>query len=493
MGNPQIVLPPEIVTSDKTPRAVMAFDRQSGVKQTANTTKSILLIGQMAATSTIAANTPTQLSRETDSEAFGIGCPLDIAAKAAFLANPNIIIWAVGITDAGVKATATLTITVNATLTTEVWLYIMGRKCVFIANVGDTPTVQATALAAAINARTDLPVTATSSVGVVTITAKVGGTINNTIALRVFQPNLSGSTYTLSGALMGSGTPGSGTVSTVSATAAASQARYWLVVPLLDDTTTENAVRDYVIAQGQAEVGFGEICVTALVAALSAQTTQALACNGLRNVQVAINGSESWFVEIAAAAAAVMASESVATRPYNTLPLPGIKAPPIASRWLRTETRSLLDNGCTPLTAGDDGIVRFMRVVSTGVKNTAGNFDYSVLDITKVQGFDDIRDNVVLMFNTNYPRARWADSDPDGRLPADVATPAKVTTDLLNVLRDGESRGIVQQVEQYAPQIVVQKVGTQCQFSIPTYIVDGMHEKLGKAVLISLPFGTSAP
>jgi phage tail sheath gpL-like len=491
MANPQIVLPPEIVTSDKTPRVAIAFDRTSGVKQQASTAKEILIVGQMLAAGTQPVNTPVQLLRETDSEGyFGKGSPIDIAAKAAFLANPNIILSAVGIADAGTKAAQTITIAGgNAANSGEMWFYIMGRKVVLTIVVGDTPTAQGTNLAAAINARDDLPVTANAAAGVVTITCRVGGTIGNTITLRAFTPQgfVPGSTYTLGGSTL---TGGVGVVSTTNATAACSTHRYHLIVSCFDDQTTEQAMRDYVTAEGQAELGAGELAITAQVGALSAQTTQALAVNGLRSVHISINGTESWFVEVAAAAAAVMASESVATRPYNTLPLPGIKAPPIASRWLRTETRSLIDNGCSPLVAGTDDVVRFLRVVSTNVTNAAGNKDYSVLDITKVQAFDDIRDNATLMLNTNYPRARWADSDPDGLLPTDVATPAKVQGDFLNMLRDRQSNGIVQQVEQYASQIVVNKVGTQMQFSLPANIVDGMHEKLGKVVLISTPFGT---
>ena len=65
-----------------------------------------------------------------------------------------------------------------------------------------------------------------------------------------------------------------------------------------------------------------------------------------------------------------------------------------------------------------------------------------------------------------------------------MATPAKVTQDLLDGCRDAESRGICQQVEALASQIVVEKVGTQCQFSIPENVIDGMFEKLGQIVLI---------
>ncbi len=92
------------------------------------------------------------------------------------------------------------------------------------------------------------------------------------------------------------------------------------------------------------------------------------------------------------------------------------------------------------------------------------------------------------MFNSNYPKARWADSDPDGLLPTDVATPEKVKADLINVARDMESLGIVQNVDALKDQFLVEKNGTQCIFSVPAMIVDGMHEKLGKIVnILRLP------
>lgn len=475
-----ISLPVEIITSDKTPRTAVAFDRTSGVKQTATTARDVLLVGQATSAGSATASIPYQLLRETDSEAlFGKGSILDFAAKAAFKAHPFVKLSAVKITEAGVAATGTVVFVTTATASTTFQLRIAGVIIECDITSADTITVIGESLEAAINRNTSLPVTANNVAGTVTLTAKNGGTVGNGIQLRGFFYSDCGTTVTIATALSG----GTGSASYTNALAGCVGQRYHEIAILLDDSTAGGVAKTHVNLESDAEHGHGEFAYQTVNGSSSTATTLALALNGTRNTVIAVNTSESWSVAITAAFAAVASSEEVATRPLNTLPLVGIKPPPIEKRWTKTELRTLLDNGCTPLVVLPGEVVAICRWVVTGVKNAAGDFDYSVLDGTITKGFDDLRDNVTLMFNTNYPRARWAESDPDGLLPPDVATPAKVKADLLNVLRDAEQRGICSGVEGLKNQVVVEKVGTQCQFSIPANIVDGMHEKLGKIVL----------
>jgi phage tail sheath gpL-like len=473
-------LPTEIVQSDKTPRTAIAFDKNSGVKQQASTARDVLLVGQMITAGTATVSVPYELFRENDSEAlFGKGSILDFAAKAAFKAHPFVKLSAVAVADAGVKATGTVVFATTATGSTTFQLRIAGVIVQIDITTGDTVTIIGDALAAAIMANTSLPVTAINAAGTVTLTAKNGGTVGNGIQLRGALASSIGTTATVAAAL----TAGTGAVVITSALAAVAAQRYHEYAILLDDSVSGIAAKTHIDTQSGAEVGFGCFAHQAVNASLGTNTTLALALNAARGSVVSINGSESWTVAIAAAYAAVLSSEEVATRPLNTLALTGIVPPPKEKRWFRTETRNLLDNGCTPLVVMPGEKVGILRSVISGVKNAAGAFDYSTLDITITRGFDDLRDNVKLMFDTNYPRARWADEDPDGLLPADVATPAKVKQDLIDVCREAQSRGICQQVEALKDQFVVQKVGTHCEFSIPANIVDGMHEKLGSIVL----------
>jgi phage tail sheath gpL-like len=484
----KIVLPNEIVTSDKTPRTATAFDKTSGVKQTPDTARDVMLVVQRLATGTVAENIPKSLFREDDGALyFGAGSIGDVACRAAFKANPFCKLHAVGIDDAGTKAEEDVVFVGTATCNTVFRLRIGGKEVAIDVTDEDTITEIGDALEAAINADTSLPVTANNAAGTVTLTARNGGTIGNGIKLRGgFDATTDQvtTTVTIPTALAG----GVGEVDVADALAAITGARYHIVGCTLDGSAAGADLRDHLDEESDAEHDHGEIGIQVINGTLSDATTLALALNGNRNIVAAINGSESWSVEICAAMAAAMSREEVATRPYNGMELKGIIAPPVESRWRKgTETRSLIDNGVTPLYVKPGEKVAIMRAVSTGVKNEAGDYDYSTLDITKFQAFDFFRDGVNLMFETNYGAARWADSDPEGLLPVDVATPEKVTIDLIDVARDMEAEGIVQNVEALRDQFFVEKDGDGCIFSIPAAIVDGMHRRLGKIVYINRP------
>jgi phage tail sheath gpL-like len=494
----KISLPTEIVSSDKTPRTAIAIDRTSGAKQTSSTALEVLLVGQMVAAATVAANVPVKLLREDDgANYFGAGSILDVACRAAFAANPFVLLSGVGITDAGTKATATITFVGVPAISTVFRIRIAGVEYAIDVTAGDAIATIATNLAAKINADKACPVTAAGAAGVVTLTADNGGTVGNGIAVAVGNAGaLTGgfdaptsqvvTTATLSSAKL---TGGTGAVTITNALAACTGKRYHKIALLLDDSVSGLAAKAHTDSEGDGEHLHGELFVQGFNGTLSGATTLALALNANRGVVAAIQGSETWSVVIAAAFAAAWSREEVPTRPLNTLPLNGVLPPTTDSlRWQRTETRTLLDNGVTPLVFVPGNQVTILRAVVTGVKNAAGDFDYSMLDVTDWQGLDFFRDNLKLMFETNYPRARWADSDPDGLLPSDVATPEKVTIDLIDVARDMERLGVLQNVDALKDQFLVEKNGTQCLFSAPAMVVKGMHEKLGKVVnVLRLP------
>jgi phage tail sheath gpL-like len=485
----KITLPTEIVTSDKTPRTAIAFDKTSGAKQTPDTAREVLLVGQMTTDATVDANTPTVLTREDDgANYFGPGSILDIACRAAFVANPFVKMSAVAITDAGVKATGTLTLLNSADISTIFRLRVAGKEYAVDITRDDDITTQGDNIEAAVMADPQCPVTANNVAGLITFTAKNGGTVGNGISLRAefdAVEELVGTTATLSGDTLSGGT---GQVDTTVALAACAGKRYHVIALLLDDSDSGEDVRDFTDEEGDAEHNHGEIFIQCRNDTLAEQTNHSITLNADRGVLASIYGSESWTVQIAAALAAAESREEVATRPRNGMVLEGILPPPVELRWLRTETRSLIDNGCTPLVVLPGERVAVMREVVTGVINDNGDYDYSTLDVTKVLGFDRFRDAITLMFDTNYQQARWAESDSDGLLPSDVATPEKVLIDLIDVARDMEAEGTVSNVEELKDQFVVEKHGTQCWFSVPALIVDGMHEKFGKIVnILRLP------
>ena len=480
-----IILPTEIVTSDKTPRFAMAFDRSSGSKRQRDTGRRVLLVGQQLAASTQAVHSPVDLFRESDSEVFGAGSVLDVGAKAAFRANRNVKLTAVSVADpTGVKASGTVTFATNLDYDAIGQITIGDQQITWESVAGDTPTTIAAAAAAAINAVANLPVTAASASGVLTVTAKSKGTIGNGIAFRFTWSRSVATTATLSPStgVLGSGT---GTAAITSALAAVAAKRYHVVAVLLDDSTSGAAAQEHVELVGDAEHGFGEIAVQVVNGSMSTATTLAAALNGVRNITYAINGSDSWMPAIAGAVAAVMSGEEHPARPYNTLELGGIKPPPVEKRWIRSELRSMLDNGVAPLVVQTGEKVGICRAICTYFTDSNSNPDYSILDVNTIQCFDAVRDQLALLFGSStYRRALFADDDPESVLPPEVITPNKARLDVLDELRALERQGIVQHVEALQTEMVFEKVGKNLVFSLPTNFVDGLQAVLGRSILV---------
>jgi phage tail sheath gpL-like len=482
---PPIDLPPEIATTDKTPRTAIAEDTSSGVKSIPPNSREVLLIAQRLAAGSVAAGVPTPLNRETDSEGFFVaGSILDIQAKAAFKAYPLCKLTAVALDDAGGATVSTLTYTIaggNAAADGSHEVYINGKKYVAGVLKNDTPTQQAAAVAAVVNADPNCPVTAVAVAGVVTFTSKNKGLIVNSIFLRYRLPVAIGSTVALA-PTTGYFAGGTGTAVLTSALAAIAGKRFHLIALGLDDSTSALALRDHISTQGNGENDKGEIAVVAFNGSESAAQTLALATNHERMTHPWINSSETWQPAISAGAAAVMSSETQATKPYNGMPIDGVLPPTMDKRPTRTETRNSYDNGVSPLVVLPGEKVAFQRVISSRSVNAAGNKDYTLLDITIIQGLDRVRDLLIAMLdNPKYQRAKWADDDPT--LPPDVVTPSRLNDAFFGVLLDAQAEGTLQNVLKYKDEQLVVKVGTQAQYSLPADVIDGLHEKLGKIVL----------
>lgn len=138
---------------------------------------------------TVVDDTPKQyLSAAQVGDELGFGFPCHRMALAWEKQGKGIEMYVTPQAEegAGSQATGTITITVTTAEAGTLWLYIandlVGGVGVGI-SAGDSETEIATAIAAAINADQDLPVTATSALGVVTVTAKPKGTYGNFISI----------------------------------------------------------------------------------------------------------------------------------------------------------------------------------------------------------------------------------------------------------------------------------------------------------------------
>ena len=118
------------------------------------------------------------LSKEQVGFELGWGFPAHRMAQAWYLNGASVPMWVVPVPEAGtaVQQTWTLTVSVTTAVAGTVYLYIGDELYQVGVTAGQTDEQIATAIAAAINAVADAPVTATSALAVVTVTAKAGGT-----------------------------------------------------------------------------------------------------------------------------------------------------------------------------------------------------------------------------------------------------------------------------------------------------------------------------
>jgi phage tail sheath gpL-like len=189
-----------------------------------------------------------------------------------------------------------------------------------------------------------------------------------------------------------------------------------------------------------------------------------------------LRGTQSPAYEIAAAFAAVKASEEDPARPLNTLELTGIAAPPIASRLSRTEQESCLANGVTPLEVGPGEVVQIVRAISTYVKNAAGINDISLLDITTICTLDYVREAIRTRIALRFPREKLSSKTPD-----------KVRDQIIDVLEQLEELEIVENVADNLDGVIVERDlqdPNRLDAKIPTDVVNGLHVFAGRIDLI---------
>ncbi|EQA7425486.1 phage tail sheath subtilisin-like domain-containing protein, partial [Yersinia enterocolitica] len=135
----------------------------------------------------------------------------------------------------------------------------------------------------------------------------------------------------------------------------------------------------------------GAIGVAGWSKSLSTGTTLSGDINGGRVTLGWHNGSVKLPGQIAAAYAAVIASEEDPARPLNTLVMSSLDVTALADRPGRNEQENALHNGLTPFEVGPGNTVQIVRAISTYTENLAGTPDVSLLDITTIRTLDYVR------------------------------------------------------------------------------------------------------
>jgi|GEM_PF-147387 len=368
----------------------------------------------------------------------------------------------------------TLAFTGPATGSASLTLYIGNTRIQMAVSSGDTAVEIAAALVALLANYPDLPFTAAQgtegNTHKVIFTAQNGGTIANQIdfAIEITAPGITG-TFTAT-------TAGSVNPDIAGALAAVFGESYNIIASPFTDAGSLADLKDHLDNISAPLEQRPCIGVFADDNSLGIVTSLAIAVNSGRVLCAYLRGTRSPAYEIAAAMAAVMAYEEDPARPLNLLALPGIAAPPIASRFSRTEQETLLYNGVTPLEVGPGEVVQIVRAISTYIHDPQGIDDIALLDITTIRTLDYVREAVRARIALRFPREKLS-----------TRTPAAVRDQIIDVLEQLEDLEIVEAVDNNADGVICERDSqdpNRLNAKIPCDVVNGLHVFAGRIDLL---------
>lgn len=472
----QINLPAGI----RTPGAYAEFDPTRATTATGQVYR-LLVIGQRLGTGTVAAETPTPIrSAEEASTAFGAGSICHAMAQALFANNVSTEAIFVAVDDpgGGAKATGTFTVAVTTPKTGTVYAYVGGRRYTVAVTAASTDASIATDIAAAITADPNAHVTAAAALAVVTVTAKHAGTLGDEIDLRVNHQadEVTPEGVTVSVAPMSGGTLDPDLANLI---AALGDEQYNVIASAYTDAVALTALEAELADRFGPLRQIEGVAIAAVDGTFGETSAKGLTRNSPHLTMVGTNKSPTTPWEYAAAVAGVVAffGASDPARPFQTLPLGGVLAPRVADRWDQAERDLLLHDGIATTITSPGGTVQIERLITTYRLTPQSVPDTAYLDLTTLLTLGLIRFELRAMMLTRFARSKLAADGTAARAGSSVVTPSMVRAEILALFRSWEERGLVEGVDQFKADLVVEINATdptRLDIYLPPNLVNGL-------------------
>lgn len=447
----------------------------NSMANTATTSYKSLLIGQKLSTGTAAADVPVFVSSVAKAKTlFGRGSELALAVEAYKAVDASGELWVIPASVTGVNASCSVTVAGLALASGAVSLYIGGKRVQVSVAQGASALTVATDLAAAINANSDLPVSAEvvapedeeeepTSVDV-TVTAKGAGVYGNDILLQSNylgtlngEENVSGITVTT-----GTMTGGTGSIDYTAALATVSAEAYQFIGIADADTTSLDAVKvDMNDTSGRwsyARMQFGHVFT-----AKRGEAEALMTFGNSRNDQHASvfgvepnNPNPVWVIGASALARASVFYRNDPARPLQTGVLVGLTVPNVADRFNFNDRQGLLSNGIATLTVGGSNVM-IERAITTYQRNSFGDADNSYLDSATLYTIAYIIGALKTAITSKYARHKLANDGTRYGPGQAIVTPKVIKSELIAQYGKLEALGLVENAELFAKYLVVER------------------------------------
>lgn len=455
---------PSLPTTIRLPFAYTEFDPTGADTGPTEMPYTVLLAGQMLPAGTADAysiNRPT--SAEQGAALFGQGSMLASMVAAYLNANPVTKMLAIPVPDAddGVQAEGGINISGTVTISAPVYLYIGGVAVRAAANFGMAATDVAENLATAINANRDLPVTATYSLGQVTITARHKGESGNDIDLRLayYDEVMPGGIQVAITAMSG----GAGNPDPAELVAAMGNDQYHVIAWPWTDTASLNALRDELADRWGPLRQIDGQTVVVKRGSFAQVTTFASARNDKSlTVIPSENSPTSPWVDAAASAGIVAYyGNSDPARGFNTLLVPGVLAPARADIWTDfPEKNQGLYEGVSTRYIAPDGTVRLQSIITTYRLSDNGAETKAFLSLNSPLTLSYLRYDWNNYIKGKYPRHKLAgDADVNRYEPTQpIMTPKLGRAEAISrFMTNWLPRGLVEGSEQFKKDLICER------------------------------------
>lgn len=433
-------------------------------------TQRALIIGQITSAGSGTPGVPRICQGVADAKAVGGPGSMLALMTAAYRARDSFgEVWYLPLADDGaaVAAAGSLNFTAQATANGTLNLYIGGQRLTMAVSSSQTPAQLATALAAAVTAATDLPVTAAvdgTTASKVNFTAKNKGAAGNDIDLRLNYRGAAGGESTPAGltTTIVAMTGGTTNPTLTSALAALGDTTYDFIAFPYNDSTSLDAMKAFLsTATGRwswSQQLYGG-AYGAVRGTLATCQTFGAARNDEHVSMMGFNDSPSpnwiWAADIAAAVAVSCRADPA--QPLQTVTLATVLAPPIQSRFQLTDRNTLLYTGVSTFSVADDGTVALENLITTYQKNSFGQPDDSYLEVETMNNLTFVLRQLKSVVTSKYSRVKLAANGTRLTAGNNVVTPNTIRADLIAQYQTLEEAGYVQGSAQFAQGLIVEQ------------------------------------
>lgn len=450
----------EISSNIRVPLFYAEFDNSKAVQGLAIQPWKALLIGQKTSAGSATVEIPVLISSADQAKSlFGVGSMLHRMAIKWFKNNKATEVWAIPVDDngAGVLATANLAVSGPSTAAGTVSLWIGGRLLSVGVESGDADTDIATAIAAAINADTFLPVTASVVDDDVTVTAKNKGTNGNKIDIRL---NYASDQELPAGVGVVITAMASGATNPVltNLISALGEEQYNVIVnPYVDSTSLAALEAEMLDRWGYSRANEG-VLIGAAGDTVGNLTTLGNARNSKHSVIFGTYLFPNPPEEVAAAAAGQISTSAQIdpARPTQTLGLVDILAPVESDRFTWAERNTLLTDGIATMKVAAGGVVQIERAITTYQTNSFDVADISYLDSEVLFTLSYLRYSSKARFTQRYPRSKLAKDGTRFGVGQKIITPKIAKAEWYALFRQWEESGLVEGFDQFKEDLIVE-------------------------------------